>query len=69
MKILEFILFGFIAFLVGLTSYFFKKHRKLKRKRKKMSKYDMVEVSELDHQYSDYYEPEIVEVISSIEYL
>lgn len=69
MRIIEFILLGLILFLIGVTSFYWKKQKKLKKKRIKGSKYDAVEVSALDHQYNDYYEPQIVEVVSSEEYL
>ena len=69
MKIVGILLVSLILFLVGLTSYYWKKQRELRKKRGKKSKYEMMEISDSDQRYHDYYEPQIIEVVSSIEYL
>lgn len=69
MRILEIILIFCIAFLVVLTFHYWKKQRKLSKKRVRGPKYEIMEVSDLDDRYYEYYEPKIVEVISSDEYL
>ena len=69
MRVIEFVLICLIVFLIVLTICFWKWQRKLSKKRYHGPKYEMVEVSDLDKKYVEYYEPKIVEVISSEEYL
>lgn len=69
MKIIELILLIFIFFLVAITSYYWKMQKRLLSRRKKKPKYELIEVSEEANQYNEYYEPKIVEVVSSEEYL
>ena len=69
MKIMELILLGILFFLVIVTIYYWKKQKKLKKKHHRKPKYEVVEVSDLDEQYDEYYEPKIVEIVSSDEYL
>ncbi len=65
MIIIELILVCLIVFLVILTVFYWKMKKSLSNKCKIDSKYEFMEVSELDRYYHDYYEPRIVEVISS----
>ena len=69
MKIVELILLGILFFLVMTTVYYWKKQKRLKKRYRRRPKYEVVEVSALDEQYNEYYEPKIVEVVSSDEYL
>ena len=69
MIIIESVLIAIISFLIILTFHYWKKQRKLSKKRVRGPKYEIVEVSDLDKRYVEYYEPRIVEVISTDEYL
>ena len=71
MKIVEFILLVFILFLIGITTYYWGEQKRLleKKRKKKKPKFELIEVSGDDDQYNEYYEPKIVEVVSSDEYL
>ena len=68
MKIFELILLIFLFFLVITTIYYWRKEKKLKMKKQTKPKFELIEVSD-DNQYEEYYEPKIVEIVSSDEYL
>jgi len=56
--------------MVFITLYYWKMQRKLvKKRRRKIPKYELIEMSEDDQAFHDYYEPQIVEIISSEEFL
>lgn len=72
MEILFMILSLLIAFLLCITIMFWKKQKLLKKKSivhrgKKLSKFELIEVSSDDEHYNEYYEPQIVEVLPNEE--
>ena len=70
MKVFEILLLLIIVFMVFMTFYFYRQEKKLRKKKKsKKPKYELVEVSTEADKFNDYYEPKIVEVVSSDEYL
>ncbi|MBR6136976.1 MAG: hypothetical protein IKQ06_02330 [Bacilli bacterium] len=69
MKIFEFLLFLIVFLLAFITFYYWKKQQDMMKLKRKRSKFDLVEISHEDHQYNEYYEPHIVEVVSTDEYL
>ena len=73
MQIIEITLVIILFSLIALTVYFWREQNKLLKKsfihkNRKTPKFDMIEVYE-DEQYTDYYEPKIIEVVSSEEVL
>ncbi len=70
MEILEIILLSIIIVMVLTTIYYFRMQRRMvKKRRKRKPKYELVEINEKDDLYHEYYEPKIVEVVSTEEYL
>ena len=70
MKIIELIMISIIAVMILITLYYFRMQRKMiKKRRKRKPKYELIEVNEKDNLFHEYYEPKIVEVVSSEEYL
>lgn len=70
MKLFEVLLLIILLMMVFITLYYWKMQRKLvKKKRRKIPKYELIEMSGDDQAFHDYYEPQIVEIISSEEFL
>ena len=70
MKLVGLLLILILVFLCITTYYYWKKHEKMIHTRNvQVPKYELVEVSPDDKKYDEYYEPKIIEIISSDEYL
>ena len=70
MKIIELLLVIVLFSLFFITYYYWKQQQKLEKKRNKnVFKYELLELTSADKEYDEYYEPEIIEIVSSDEYL
>lgn len=70
MEIIEIIMISIIAIMILTTLYYYRMQRKMvKKRRKRKPKYELIEVNEKDNLFHEYYEPKIVVVVSSEEYL
>ncbi len=56
----------FVLLLIEITVMFFQKQKKIKSKRKKVPKYELIETSN-DELYYEYYEPKIIEILPNEE--